>query len=199
MKKIEISLIIGLIITIVVGSFTTFAAQCEDVRSSVLRLHILANSDSEEDQKLKLKVRDRILEDIGGVFLTPSDLSTAEKTAEDSLNEILSVAEDEIKENGYDYPVHAEIVKMYFTTRQYGDITMPAGMYDAVRITIGKAEGKNWWCVLYPPMCIPAAQPKQTLDDVMEDSSVELVEKNPQYEVRFAVVEWFETIRQMFS
>ena len=77
--------------------------------------------------------------------------------------------------------------------------TSPAGMYDAVRITIGKAEGKNWWCVLYPPMCIPAAQPKQTLEDVLEDSSVELVEKNPKYEVRFAVVEWFESIKQMFS
>lgn len=179
--------------------FTTFAAQCDDVRSSVLRLHILANSDSEEDQALKLKVRDRILTDIGDIFLAPSDLSTAEQTAADSLDEILAVAEDEIRKNGYDYPVQAEIVKMYFTTRQYDDITMPAGYVRCSALTIGKAEGKNWWCVLYPPMCIPAAQPKQTLEDVLEDSSVELVEKNPKYEVRFAVVEWFESIKQMFS
>lgn len=199
MKKIEISLIIGLVFTIIIGSFTTFAAQCDDVRSSVLRLHILANSDSQEDQDLKLKVRDRILEEVGNVFLTPSDLNSAESIAQTALDDIVTIAEDEIRKNGFDYSVNAEIVTMYFTTRQYEDITMPAGMYDAVRVSIGEAKGKNWWCVLYPPMCIPAAQPKQTLDDVMDDSSVELVEKNPKYEVRFALVEWFENLKQMFS
>ena len=90
-------------------------------------------------------------------------------------------------------------VNMYFTTREYETFTLPAGMYDAVRITIGDAEGKNWWCVLYPPLCLPAAQSEETLEQALDEQETDLVTRNPQYEVRFAVVEWFENLKQMFS
>ncbi len=195
MKKIEISVLIGLILTILVGGFTTFAADCNQIREDVLRLHILANSDSEEDQALKLKVRDRILREMGSTFETPETLEEAKNSAADHLEQVKEIAQDEIARNGYDYMVNAEIVNMYFTTRQYDTFTLPAGMYDAVRITIGKAEGKNWWCVLYPPLCLPAAQPQEALEEGFNEDEADLVTKNPKYEVRFAVVEWFEDLK----
>lgn len=199
MKKIELSILIGLIFTILVGGFTTFAADCNEIREDVLRLHILANSDSKEDQALKLKVRDRILKEMGSVFETPETLEEAKNSASDHLEEVKRIAQDEIFCNGYDYSVNAELVNMYFTTRQYDTFTLPAGMYDAVRITIGKAEGKNWWCVLYPPLCLPAAQPQEVLKEEFSEEEADLVGKNPNYEVRFAVVEWFENLKSQFG
>ena len=195
LKKIEISVLVGLILTILVGGVTTFAADCNQIREDVLRLHILANSDSEEDQALKLKVRDRILTEMGSTFETPETLEEAKNSAEDHLKQVKEIAQDEIARNGYDYTVNAEIVNMYFTTRQYDTFTLPAGMYDAVRITIGKAEGKNWWCVLYPPLCLPAAQPQEALEKGFNEDEADLVTKSPKYEVRFAVVEWFEDLK----
>ena len=195
LKKIEISVLVGLILTILVGGVTTFAADCNQIREDVLRLHILANSDSEEDQALKLKVRDRILTEMGSTFETPETLEEAKNSAADHLKQVKEIAQDEIARNGYDYTVNAEIVNMYFTTRQYDTFILPAGMYDAVRITIGKAEGKNWWCVLYPPLCLPAAQPQEALEKGFNEDEADLVTKSPKYEVRFAVVEWFEDLK----
>lgn len=199
LKKIEISILIGLIFAIAFGSYTTFAAECAQVRQDVLRLHILANSDTEEDQALKLKVRDRILREAGQVFETPETLDDAKEAAAKNLDEVRRIAQDEVNANGYSYEVNAEIVNMYFTTRQYEEFTLPAGMYDAVRITIGEAEGKNWWCVLYPPLCLPAAQPKEELEQSLTQEEADLVTRNPQYEVRFAVVEWFEGLKNTFQ
>ena len=196
MKKTEKALLFGLILSILVGSFSAFASDCSAIRESVLRLHILANSDSDEDQALKLKVRDRILEETGDLFENASDLENAESSAANSLELVRSIAEDEVRKQGYDYPVRAELCNMFFKTRQYDDITMPAGRYDAVRITIGEAKGHNWWCVLYPPMCIPAAQPKQELGDVLTEDGMEVVTSKPKYEVRFACVELFERIKE---
>ena len=199
MKRIEKAMIIGLILSIIVGSFTAFAGKCDSIRESVLRLHILANSDSEEDQALKLKVRDRILEETGTLFQTTGNLKDAEAEAVRQLERVRQIAENEIQKQGYNYTVKAELCNMFFETRQYDNVTMPAGSYDAVRITIGEAKGHNWWCVLYPPMCIPAAQPKQELDDVLSAEEMEVVTAKPNYEIRFACVEIFERIKNFFS
>ena len=199
MKRIEKAILVGLILSVIVGNFSVFANKCSNIRESVLRLHILANSDSEADQALKLKVRDRILEETGELFEATNDLDDAETKATYHLEEVQQIAQDEIRKQGYDYPVHAEICTMFFDTRQYGDITMPAGTYDAVRITIGEAKGHNWWCVLYPPMCIPAAQPKQELGDVLSEEEMEVVTAKPKYEIRFACVEFFERIKEAFA
>lgn len=199
MKKIELSLLIGLILTILVGGFTTFAADCGQIREDVLRLHILANSDSAEDQALKLKVRDRILNEMGSVFEKPETLEDAKESAAEHLEQVRQIAQDELLRNGCDDPVQAEIVNMYFTTRQYDAFTLPAGMYDAVRITIGDAAGQNWWCVLYPPLCLPAAQPQEVLEEGFSEDESDLVTRNPKYEVRFAMVEWFESLKSSFG
>lgn len=196
MKKMEKAIIIGLIFSVIVGSFSAFASECNDIRSSVLRLHILANSDSEEDQALKLKVRDRILAETGNLFHDTDNLKNAEDKVSESLALVKQIAADEIQKQGYHYDVNAELCNMFFNTREYDGVTMPAGRYDAMRITIGEAKGKNWWCVLYPPMCIPAAQPTQELDDVLSKSEMEIVTAEPKYEIRFACVELFERLKE---
>ena len=201
MKRIrqwEVSLLIGLVVTVLLGGLTTFAADCREIRQDVLRLHILANSDSEEDQALKLKVRDRILQETGVAFGSPASLAEAKASAAENLDEIEAAAADEIRKNGFDYPVKAELTRMYFTTRQYEEFTLPAGMYDAVRVTIGEAAGHNWWCVLYPPLCLPAAQTSRVIGDTLREEESDLISRSPQYEIRFAVVEWFEALRQAF-
>lgn len=194
MKRIEFAVLVGLIVSIIVSSFTAFADSCENVRSEVLRLHILANSDSEADQNLKLSVRDAILERSGPLFDGALTLNVALEMAEINLPQIEEIAREEIAEQGYNYDVRAYICEMYFETRKYEDVTMPAGKYKALRIEIGKAEGKNWWCVIFPTLCIPAAQGNAEINDVFKDQEIDTV-TSPKYEAKFAIVELFERIK----
>lgn len=113
----------------------------EEINANIVRLHILANSDTEADQKLKLLVRDRLLQESGR---TPELLTDAE---------IVEICENEIKKNGFAYPVSVERGRFHFPQKSYENVTLPAGMYHAVRIIIGRGEGQNWWCVMYPPLC----------------------------------------------
>lgn len=158
MKRIELAILAGLICSVIIGSFAPFTAACSDIRGNVLRLHIMANSNSKEDQELKLRVRDRILEETGGLFTQVADEENARKAVEENMEQLVAAAQREVWSSGYDYPVSGSIQNMYFTTRVYGDVTMPAGYYDAVSLTIGEAQGRNWWCVVFPPMCVGAAE-----------------------------------------
>ncbi len=191
-RFIEFSVIFGMLISILV-CFSGLATESEAISNQVLRLHILANSDSEEDQQLKLKVRDAILEEYN--FYQMSSLEEAERYVADNLEAITQTAQQVVFSEGYDYPVKAEIVNMFFDTRRYEDFTMPAGRYDALRITIGNAEGHNWWCVLYPPLCVPAAEPKQELEENLTEEQCEFVGDSPKYDVRFAFVEVWENLK----
>lgn len=200
-KKLEKAIIFGLVLTVSVAfisQFSQFSAQCDDIRSKVLRLHILANSDSSEDQALKIKVRDRILTASSELFKKSADKEEAEKNVRENLDKIKKVAEDEVKREGFDYAVNAELVNMYFTTRTYDNVTLPAGNYDAVRITIGKAAGHNWWCVLFPSLCIPAASDKQKVDDVLDKDETEIVTNPDSVVVKFKTVEIVEQIKSWF-
>ena len=179
-------------------SFTGFAAACSGISDSVLRLHILANSDSEEDQALKLKVRDRLLTESTGMLDGVSSRGDAEAVVREKLPELKAVAEDEIRRQGYDYPVKVELTNMYFTTRQYNTVSLPAGRYDALRVSIGAAEGKNWWCVIFPQMCLPTAGEKQELEDILDAEQMDIVEdggQNSGYEVKWKCLEFFEQLR----
>lgn len=197
--KIEKAVILGFLITILAASFSgfsVFASQCSDIRGRVLRLHILANSDSKADQQLKLNIRDKILEKSQELFVTASNKEQAEKNAREKLPEIIKTAQDEVNREGYKYKVNARLVNMYFTTRTYGKLTLPAGYYDAVRITIGEAKGHNWWCVLFPSLCIPACEGQQNhkLSDVLTPGEVNIVENSdkPDITIKFKTVEVFE-------
>lgn len=191
MKIWEKSLLLALILA-VLFSFTGFAAGCEDIPNHVLRLHVLANSDSRQDQALKLKVRDRILAVSAGMMNGVRSRSEAEKAVGARLPEFQKAAEDEIRSQGFDYPVSVQMSKTYFPTRQYGIVTLPAGDYDALRVVIGSGKGHNWWCVLFPPLCLPAAENTEELKDVLNQDELSIVEGNGGYQVKFKSVELFE-------
>lgn len=179
-----------------VASLGEFRIRCEDISGKVLRLHVLANSDSEEDQALKLQVRDAVLEASADSFRTAQSKADAMEKVAAQKESLQAVAQKTVWENGYDYPVTVELTETYFNTRTYGEITMPAGYYDAFQVKIGAAEGKNWWCVLFPAICVPAAIGSQ-LDDVLSDEELEVVEGDG-YEIRFKVVEWYEMMAGWF-
>jgi stage II sporulation protein R len=204
--KIEKAVLLGLVIAVIASSlsgFSVFSTQCGDIRSRVLRLHILANSDTKVDQQLKLHVRDRILADSAVLFKTTKTKAEAEKDVRAKLPEIIKIAQNEVKREGYAYKVGAKLVHMYFTTRTYGAVTLPAGDYDAVRVTIGAAKGHNWWCVLFPSLCLPAAEKTQSkkLADVLTPAEVRIVKGKgrPDIVIKFKTVELYEQLRQFLK
>ena len=193
MKLLEKSICLALVLTVLI-SFTGFTAGCEDISTRVLRLHVLANSDSQEDQALKLKVRDRILAESAGMFDHLKSKEEAEAAVKAGIPKLRAAAQDEIRKQGYDYPVNVELTNMYFTTRAYRTVTLPAGNYDALRVSIGKAEGHNWWCVIFPPMCLPAAEEPKELQDVLNENQLKIVEGKGDFEVKFLSVEMYEKV-----
>ncbi len=194
-KRFELSIILALIFSVLL-SFTSFSAYCNEIENGVLRLHILANSDSDKDQALKLAVRDSILENSENIFESASNKEDALKNAKENLPKIINTARKTIKEYGYDYSVLGEVEKCYFNTRVYDNFTLPAGYYDAVRIKIGSAKGKNWWCVLFPEVCISASA---NLKDTLSDGSVEKIENPQNYKVKFKVVEIITAAREKIN
>ena len=196
--KIRISLAIG-IVTAVIFSICSFAKTSEEIRSDVLRLHVIANSDSSVDQNLKLRLRDYILEEGEDIFDGSVNVENAVKKIEPKLSELENSAVTFVKNAGFDYDVKITLSNEYFTTRTYESVTLPAGKYLALRVVIGSGEGHNWWCVMFPPMCVPAADKKDEIENVFTDKEIKLVESKPKYEPRFKVVEIYEQIRETIS
>ncbi len=198
LKMLSKSIICGFLITLLLG-VCGFSGRCDVIRSSVLRLHILANSDSESDQNLKLLVRDAIQKEAGYIFDDVQNIDEATLVVAEEKERLLSIANRVVAEQGYDYTVDLILTQEYFETRTYEEVTLPAGVYTTVKIVIGEGEGKNWWCVLFPCMCLPAAQESSELSKVLDDPEIKVAQSNPQYEVRFKVVEWFQGIVSFFS
>ena len=196
--KIRISIAIG-IVTAVIFSICSFAKTSEEIRSDVLRLHVIANSDSSVDQNLKLRLRDYILEEGEDIFDGSVNVENAVEKIEPKLAELEKSAETFVKNAGFDYDVKITLSNEYFTTRTYESVTLPAGKYLALRVVIGSGEGHNWWCVMFPPMCVPAADKKDEIENVFTDKEIKLVESKPKYEPRFKVVEIYEQIRETIS
>ncbi len=169
-----------------------FAGEVDDLRSRVLRLHILANSDSDVDQAVKLKVRDAVVEECAGLLDGAENADDAAALATAQLDDVCAVARRVLREQGADYDVTAEVTETYFPTRVYDDVTLPAGRYQAVRLLLGEGKGHNWWCVLFPPLCVSAATDKKTTADVLTPAEDDLVTAAPRYKMKFKVVEWWE-------
>ncbi len=166
--------------------------QWQGVREGVLRLHILANSDSPEDQAVKLQVRDAVVEASAGWLDEATDAAEARRIAQEHLPELEQVARQTLAEAGHSEPVQASLKTVYFTTRQYGTVTLPAGEYEAVQLVIGAGVGHNWWCVVFPPLCAGAAADRRQLSDVLNREQSALVNDGERYVVRFKLVEWIE-------
>lgn len=197
MKKLAISLFVGLVTAIIV-CMGGFIKTSEKISHDVLRLHVLANSDSPEDQDLKLRVRDAVLCEGKNVFGGEMNVENAEELISSEKERLIKTAQDVIAENGFDYDVDVFVADEFFQTRSYGDFTLPAGRYTAVKVTIGEAAGHNWWCVMFPPLCIPAAQKETDVDMYLDKNEVKVVKSDPDYDVRFKVVEWYEKIKEHF-
>ena len=202
---LTVSMLAGAAAAILLGSFSVFAQQCEELPDRLFRLHILANSDSDEDQQLKYELRDFIMGDMEYVFTGCSTAQEAGEAAKSALPDIAEKAQQFIYDKGYDYGVTVSVERTYFTTRSYGSLVVPAGNYDALRIVIGEGEGHNWWCVMFPPLCLGAVEEYVALDrDVLlcrsgirsringklSVSSSRAVEQDMPVEVRFALYEW---------
>lgn len=196
-KHIELSILFGLIFAILL-SFTRFDAACNDVRENVVRLHIVANSDNDADQALKLKVRDAILANSDNIFENTEKFDQALTVCENNLELFEKIANDVISENGFLYTAEASICDTYFETREYDTFTLPAGTYKSLNIKLGNAEGKNWWCVVFPAVCIPAAT-ERDLSASVGKNGVEITSNPQKYVMKFKAVEIYEDIKQFFK
>lgn len=194
MRKKEWFVLIACIISIACSCVCSFGEECSFIRENTLRLHILANSDSPADQALKLKIRDAVLSHSGELFSGCDTRQKMVSAAQEQLSDIQRIAEQTAMHNGYDLPVTVSVTDMFFETRQYDNVLLPAGTYTAVRIELGEAAGKNWWCVLYPPLCVSAAQTGFTEEEAQISDSLLQQEELPRYRVRLAVVEWWESL-----
>ena len=192
---LETAAVFSFLLTVII-SLCGFEGSCRQISGQVLRLHVIASSDSEADQQLKLRVRDRILAASQPFLQDESRKAAAEREIAGHLDELRQAAEAEIRESGYDYPVRVELTKADFPTRTYGSVTLPAGRYNAVRVIIGSGQGKNWWCVVFPPLCLPAAEKQTGLSDVLNKEELRLTESDPKYEVRFWLVEKLEQLKE---
>lgn len=196
-KRTELAALLGMAFSVFCAGFCGFSEDYRDITDTVFRLHILANSDSEYDQSLKLKVRDAVLAETSYLFEDCASAEESAAVAEAHLDEIKSTAERVLKENGSDYAVRCEVAETDFDKRVYGNISMPAGRYSALRITIGEAAGKNWWCVMFPPLCLPAVTDEEEVLEscgALSEEEIEILEQPEQYECRFYFLELMEKL-----
>lgn len=195
LKIWEMSLIFALIITVLWGA--VLHDDSAALSDKLIRLHIVANSDSEEDQALKLMVRDRITKLVYPILESAENKDEAEYLVEKELGSICRTAENEISARGFDYRVSAGLTKEQFPTRRYETFSLPAGTYTSLRVVIGDGEGHNWWCVIFPPVCTAAAvEPgtRETMD--LTDGEIGLItEDGAGYTVKFKAIELLESLK----
>ena len=175
------------------GSLAQYFVNCGQVREGVLRLHVIAASDSAADQTVKLAVRDEALRAGAAVFDGSVTAEQAEERITPYLPRIEEAANRVLREEGFDYTAAARLVEEYFDVRTYDGVTLPAGRYRALKIVLGEGKGKNWWCVMFPPLCLPAATAER--DDayaVFSGDGAKVVYGEPEYEIRFKIVELVE-------
>ncbi|WP_346869196.1 stage II sporulation protein R [Clostridium sp. UBA5119] len=156
----------------------------EDISGKLIRFHVIANSDSEKDQNLKLKVRDKVLEYVQPLLKNSKNIEESREILSRENKKVLEIAREVIKENGYDYSVESTLDKENFPVKTYGNITLPQGEYEAYRIIIGTGEGQNWWCVMFPPICfvditkgeVAYEETEEEMKKVLDDEEFNMVD-----------------------
>ena len=164
----------------------------EEIYSTTLRLHVIANSDSEEDQTLKLCVRDEILKATGDIFRECKSREEAERLVNENMEAIRRCAEKTVRSAGYNYPVSIILGKEEYPTKNYEGACFPSGVYSSLRVIIGEGDGQNWWCVLFPPMCVGAASHSDASIQVgLNTDQYNIITENddPKYKIRFKLLE----------
>jgi len=205
-KKLNFIFILTILVFIYIAllSFNYSKAVSSNLSDSVFRLHIIANSDSSADQELKLKVRDNIINYMNTLTSSSSDKKDVISMVNNHLDFFKEIALNTIKGNGYNYDVNIEIGNFHFPTKSYGDISFPAGNYDALKIEIGDAIGQNWWCVLFPPLCfvnsstgVVPDDSKNTLKENINSESYEIIsegnnsnDNTSDIKIKFKIIEF---------
>lgn len=190
---------------IYISAISYVEAVSTDLKTSVFRLHVIANSDSLQDQELKYKVRDNVINYMNSLCYNVTSKSEAIKIAKEHSDEFYNIAKKTIENNGYDYNVKINFGSFDFPTKQYGDISLPSGNYDALKIEIGEANGQNWWCVMFPPLCfvdvssgIVPDDSKETLKNSLSNEEEYILinkEKSSNIEFKFKLVEMFQNVK----
>ena len=203
MKKIKFIVILSILFLIYIffSAYSYVSAISDNMYNSVFRLHVIANSDSDEDQNLKYIVRDNLINYMNEKTNTFTSKEDIIEYAKNHIEDLKNIAEMTVKEQGYNYPVTVEIGNFEFPTKTYGDISFPAGNYDALRVKIGNANGRNWWCVMFPPLCfvdvstgIVPETSKEELKENLSDENFNLVSQSDNYDVKLKlkILELFE-------
>ena len=196
LKVWEIALLIAVVVCLASGA-AAMQSQ-EQLSEKVVRLHVLANSDSEEDQALKLTVRDAVLEEAEQLLKRTENRGEAEGLLRGQLLELEQLANETVRNAGYEYPVTVKLEEVEFPTRTYEGFSLPAGEYLALRVLIGEAAGRNWWCVVFPPLCtVAAAEFSEVAEDAgFSDAEIALItEETAGYVVKFKLLEWIQQCR----
>lgn len=176
-------------------SFFPFAAACGQLPRDVVRLHVVANSNGAEDQAVKLLVRDAVLEEAARWYQGAGSMEEASSQLCTHLQSIAGAARQVLGEQGVGYSATAQMTEMYFPTRDYGDFRLPAGRYRTLRVTLGEGAGKNWWCVVFPSLCLPAATKEEALLTLPEGER-QVVEGGQEVQVKLKAVELWESLRE---
>lgn len=201
-KKLKMIIILSILLFIYISvcAFSYAQSVSIDIANSVFRLHVIANSDTKEDQNLKYKVRDNLLKFMNNLCKNCNTKEEVINIAKKHENDFKNIAIQTIKQNGYDYNVKINIGNFEFPTKQYGDISLPAGFYDALRVEIGEAKGQNWWCVMFPPLCfvdvtsgIVPEESKNQLESSLSEEEFALVsdKSTPTIKFKFKLLEFF--------
>lgn len=193
-KTLKIFVPLFLVFVFMFSYIAPFIETSENISDQVFRLHILANSDSAEDQQLKLKVRDEILKKGEKVFASSNSLEETIELCKNNIALFQQTAEQCLKNNGSDYEVKVYVDKEYFNTREYDEITLPSGIYNALKIEIGQGKGHNWWCVMFPAICLSSVTDDE-LNKYLSEDEQKLVNSDSKYEVRFKIVEIYEKVK----
>lgn len=191
-KKIAVFVPVFLAFILFICSFVPLITTGESISNKVLRLHIIANSDSDYDQNVKLKVRDEVLKLSGDIFADCKTLEDAKNVSQNNIDLIQSVANKTLSSLGCSEAATVVVAKEYFSTRIYDDFTLPAGIYDSIKIVIGNGEGHNWWCVMFPQVCLSGCT--KDLEDDLTDEEIKMIHSKD-YIVKFKAVEIYEKLK----
>lgn len=202
-KNLKFILIITFLIFIYtfICAYNYVYAVSTNLSDSVFRLHIIANSDSKEDQDLKYIVRDNLIQYMDKLCENCSSKTEVIEIAKNNISNFKQIAEDTVKEQGFSYDVNVEIGNFEFPTKSYGDISFPTGYYDALKVKIGNSSGQNWWCVMFPPLCfvntttgLVPTESKENLEENLSDEGYKIVSDsdNSNIAFKFKIIEFFE-------
>ncbi|OUN82962.1 stage II sporulation protein R [Flavonifractor sp. An52] len=202
LRRWELALLLGVAIAALAGVWLDRSQAA--LSDQVIRLHVLANSDSEADQALKLKVRDRVLGAASDYFVPRATLEETREVLTEHLADIAAAGADQVAEEGYQYPVTVSLEDNYwFPTKQYTDFALPAGEYTALRVVIGEGAGQNWWCVVFPPLCLGSVSETATqtaLSDGFTQDQVSLITGEDEgYVVKFKAIELWEGFKHWIT